>query len=422
MNVMSSITSSPALLHSIIFAQMLYDRVHQGVHSATPIEVEIGSTAVEHLNREISDPKHLVSESNIWAVVALAYSGRVAVLRSGLKYPHQSFLKELQSIHVYCRMEVVFEHVIGLRMMIEKVGGLQNINTPGIAQMISLWVNLCSNLIFTQPPLLHSRTPSGPFDAFLTFTNARAGIIGACRMVQKPIFPFIPHTTSFFQDGELNVSQAEFEAVSSELGNLGNGFWDVWDVRDVRTPSGMFDFFAVIQHTCDFTVVVENYIRGRWTSRTATEIMDQRNYIQHSLMSLKSSSELRVEDITVDEVHYESARLATIIYSFLVIFPIPPVAGPFETLTRLLRRELEEHVLTDGRPERIHIQLWILMMGCIASIGLPCRPWYLSELGVFVKIAKVNSWQSLQAILQTFLWHPGTNNIDGLDIWDEIEA
>jgi hypothetical protein len=138
MNVMSSITASPALLHSIIFAQMLYDRVHQGIHSATPIEVEVGSTAVEHLNREISNPKRVVTESNIWAVVALAYSGRVAVLRSGLQYPHQSFLKELQSIHVYCRMEVVFEHVVGLIKMIEMVGGLQNISTPGIAQMISL--------------------------------------------------------------------------------------------------------------------------------------------------------------------------------------------------------------------------------------------------------------------------------------------
>jgi hypothetical protein len=138
MNVMSSITVSPALLHSILFAQMLHDRVHQGVHSATPIEVEVGANAVEHLNREISESRKAVKESSIWAVVCLAYSGREATLRSGLQYPHQSFLKELQSIHIYCRMEVVVEHVLGLIKMVDMVGGLHNIKTPGIAQMISL--------------------------------------------------------------------------------------------------------------------------------------------------------------------------------------------------------------------------------------------------------------------------------------------
>lgn len=138
MNVMSSITTSPALLNSLIFAQMLYDRVHHGAHSATPIEVDIGATAVEHLNLEISHPGSVVNESSIWAVVCLAYSGREAVLRSGLQYPHQSFLKELQSIHVYCRMEIVLEHVLGLIKMIEVAGGLQNIRTHGMAQMISL--------------------------------------------------------------------------------------------------------------------------------------------------------------------------------------------------------------------------------------------------------------------------------------------
>lgn len=259
-----------------------------------------------------------------------------------------------------------------------------------------------------------------PFDLILRSSiNFSAGIIGACRTVQKPIFPFIPHTTSFIQDGELNVTSAEFAAVSLDLGKLGTGFWDVWDVR---SSSGMHEFFAVIQDACDFTVVVENYIRGRWMQRTSTEIMDQRNYIQHSLMSLKSYQELKDNRVYVDDLHYESGRLAVIIYSFLVIFPIPPVAGPFETLTRLLRRELERTSLKEGKLARLRIQLWILMMGAIASIGLPCRSWFISEMSLFARMANVNNWQHLQSILQTFLWHSGTNNIDGLDIWDDVEA
>lgn len=204
-----------------------------------------------------------------------------------------------------------------------------------------------------------------------------------------------------------------------DLGKLGTGFWEVWDIR---SSPDMHELFGIIQDACDFTVVVENYIRGRWMQRTSTEIMDQRNYIQHSLMSLKSSAELKEREIYVDDLHYESGRLALIIYSFLVIFPIPPVAGPFETLTRLLRRELGRTNLKEGPVARLNIQLWILIMGAIASIGLPCRPWFVSEISRIAKMANVKSWQHLQSIMQSFLWHPGTNNIDGLDIWSEVEG
>jgi len=137
-NVMSSFTVSPALLHSVLFAQILYDRVQQGVPHATPIELEIGANAVKHLNREISGPKQAVTDSNIWSVVCLAYSGRAAVLQSRLQHPRQTFLKELQSLHIYSRMEVVVEHVLGLIKMVEHLGGLHKIKTPGIAQVISL--------------------------------------------------------------------------------------------------------------------------------------------------------------------------------------------------------------------------------------------------------------------------------------------
>ena len=122
----------------MLFAQILHDRVQQGIYGTTPIEIEIGARAVKHLNREISEPQRAGTESNIWAVVALGYSGRVASLRPGLQYPRQSFLRELQSIHIYCRMEIVAEHVLGLIKMVNLIGGLHKVKTPGMAQVISL--------------------------------------------------------------------------------------------------------------------------------------------------------------------------------------------------------------------------------------------------------------------------------------------
>ena len=135
---MSSVTYHPALLHTMLFAVMVHDRVQQGISRQPPAEIMVGMEAVSHLNREISDPDRALSDSNIWTVLTLAYSGREDRLRSSRDYPRQSFLRELQSIHIYCKMEIVIEHVFGLIKMIELLGGLYKIKTPGIAQVISL--------------------------------------------------------------------------------------------------------------------------------------------------------------------------------------------------------------------------------------------------------------------------------------------
>jgi len=138
MSMMSHITDSPAVLHSMLYAGYLHDLVQRGATQAPPIAFEVGTQAIIHLNHEMSDPRYTISDAHIWSVVILAYSGRIAELRSALSYPRQSFLKDLQSINIYCRMEIVVMHVVGLIKMIELTGGLHKIKIPGMAQVISL--------------------------------------------------------------------------------------------------------------------------------------------------------------------------------------------------------------------------------------------------------------------------------------------
>ena len=114
------------------------------------------------------------------------------------------------------------------------------------------------------------------------------------------------------QDGELTVTPEEHEAAASDLGPLGTGFWEVWDTS---VSAAVHELCGVIREACDFTVVVENYIQGRWMQRTSTEMIDQRNHAQHTLMSLKTSQEWENKGVEVD-LQYESCRLAVIIYSF----------------------------------------------------------------------------------------------------------
>jgi len=139
---------------------------------------------------------------------------------------------------------------------------------------------------------------------------------------------------------------------------------------------------------------------------------------------------LRTEEELIDastgtsedmDPQYESCRLASIIYSFLVVFPVPPVVGPFETLSERLKSSLEagEWTMLDSR--RLKLHLWILVIGAIASIGLPDRPWFLLRIIEVREELHIVQWRDLKALLKTFLWHPRTNDFDGLEIWNAVQ-
>ncbi len=60
-------------------------------------------------------------------------------------------------------------------------------------------------------------------------------------------------------------------------------------------------------------------------------------------------------------------------------------------------------------------------MGAIASIGLPDRPWYLLRVMEVLDEFDMANWKDLKDLLKTFLWHPRTSDLDGLDIWKAVQ-
>jgi hypothetical protein len=172
---------------------------------------------------------------------------------------------------------------------------------------------------------------------------------------------------------------------------------------------------------CDFTVIVENHVQGRWTPRTFTVIIDHRNFVQHSLMSLDTAKELYDKDTNMDEPLYECCRLAAIVYSLLVIFPLPPVLGPFEGLAEQLHMELTRIGVNYDTAPRSKLLLWTLVMGAIASIGCRQRPWFLSQIQTLSAKMDVRDWRQAKEIVESFLWLPSTNDPDGRDLWIEMQ-
>lgn len=230
--------------------------------------------------------------------------------------------------------------------------------------------------------------------------------------------PFIPFTNAYLDGDCLAVTGQERSSTSSTLGALGTSFLNVWKHSADRAT---FQLLQVIQHMCDFTIVLENYVQGRPVSRPPAALTDQRNFTQHALISLLSAQEIENEHAEVCDVQYESCRLACIVYSLLVVFPLPPMVGYFERVTARLQESLLRMkpggIQGDSRRE---LQVWILTMGATISIGLPERTWFLNELATTVQPLRIRDPETFTGVLQGFLWHPKTNSRDGLKLWREL--
>jgi hypothetical protein len=402
-NILSMAARHPVLLYSMMSAAMLFMRVAQKSERNHMLEIQLNAKAVQLLSEQMRDPATAVSEANIWSVVALGYSAYVGELRRG-RCPRQSFLKELQSLHVYGRLVVNKAHLAGLMQLVQMLGGVDKIKTPGMAQVMCLYANP------SHAGLAHCLLTDG----------SSADLFESSRYLRRMLMPFIPHTTLYLDGDRLAVSQTERKWAEETMGTLRGSFPRVWPDSD---DDALLALLEVAQHMADFTILVENYVEGRAIPRPPVVLTDQRNYVQHRLMSLEPREELENRRLRPADLQYEVCRLGCIAYSFLVVFPFPPVVGLFERLSKRMQLSILRMRTDVGNMpvERKMLQTWLLTMGAIVSIGLPERTWFLEELSPLLRGMAISSWAELEELLMGFLWHPKTNGRDGLDVYRSLE-
>lgn len=117
----------------------------QGIRGTTPSSriardmFQSRAEIVQNLNIAIQDPVEACKDINIFAVVALAKNEAFRKEQQGpLKQPNQGPLKRLQLLHLLALSEIDPIHYEGLSRLIELKGGLDNIEIPGLAALISL--------------------------------------------------------------------------------------------------------------------------------------------------------------------------------------------------------------------------------------------------------------------------------------------
>jgi hypothetical protein len=178
---------------------------------------------------------------------------------------------------------------------------------------------------------------------------------------------------------------------------------------------------SVLQDMCDYTLIVVDYCDGRLKPQSLSVLADRRNHVQHSLMSLPADSGSG-EPFQAEDPLYELSRLAAIIYSLLVIFPLPPRTAPFAELALRVKAQFSASNMAESWGRAPELLLWIVFMGAVASVNLPERSWYVSVLDRLTRRKRITTWNDLYDVLQGFLWLGSTSNSDGQALWKEIES
>ncbi|KAI1609879.1 hypothetical protein EDD36DRAFT_453605 [Exophiala viscosa] len=361
------------LFHASLFCQLTRNRVFYASPAESREQVQCYTETVRGVHQKFGDTTMSCEDENILAVYALSYHGDLRRSPPAVA-PSQGPLTTLQLLHIYGgRLETVPVHLQGLAKMLTLRGGLSKIQLPGLAQAISF-----------------------------------GDIVLACQTLAKPMVPYVPMHDDVV--GYLNAASRK----THPLVGLGKGFRVLPEMLNHEEISKLL---VVLKWMIQYTFAVDDHVENRPEAQALRALMDQRNFVQHNLMQLTPDA------FEIEEEHPMSrlARLGTLIYSMLVVFPLPPVAAPFHRLAQDVMAQLALPTVQSRWSEASDLLLWVTVMGAIAAIGSPDRQWYLVTLDRLTRRLNINTWASMKERMKLFLWFEYTNDSDGLKLWREIE-
>ncbi len=164
------------------------------------------------------------------------------------------------------------------------------------------------------------------------------------------------------------------------------------------------DINRVLSMLKSYTVMIDDFCEGRKIV-PANVLIDHRNTTQHALLSLLPRGGSS-----------ECYRLAALIYSLLVTFPLPRVTGTFQRLGELLKMALLQWNNND------QLLVWVLAMGGIGTLGFDQRKWFLERFRQVTTRLGIKSWDEARDSIKRGLWFEATNERDGIDLWLESQS
>jgi hypothetical protein len=224
----------------------------------------------------------------------------------------------------------------------------------------------------------------------------------------KPRLPFVP----IFRDSARGATPRW-----PRLKDLGT---DVSKGPDVFSKSGLpNDLAEILRNMKDYNAVINLYCQGLLQDLELVVIADRRNWIQYSLVSLSSVHEFHEQFLQAHKT-YEACRLGAMIYSMLVIFPLPAANRPFRRLSGMVKAALVKSCMPDSWHPSPDLLLWVLVLGGIAARNAEERVWFINALDRATDMAAVSSWEELKQVMTSVMWMESVCDPGGQTLWNEI--
>jgi hypothetical protein len=116
----------------------------------------------------------------------------------------------------------------------------------------------------------------------------------------------------------------------------------------------------------------------------------------------------------------QACRLASLLFSSMVIFPLPATQGVLVRLAMMLRQVLEQSTMLCVWEMHHHLLVWMLTLGAIGASFTPDRAWYVDQLTREVAMLGIQSWSTLESMCLRFLWWTPVCSEPGEVLWTEM--
>ncbi|KIW63846.1 hypothetical protein PV04_08818 [Phialophora macrospora] len=380
-------------LHSLLFGALSHKRLNLLKGAGTHVDLDLTSLELDMRRCEAESialinkalrKDNVITDAMIVSVLCMAANAWDLTLERFLNEPapppiFDPLLKSLQWLDIYGLLSDHPIHAAGLVQLIKLRGGLHEIRTPGLAATVFFF-----------------------------------GILNASKYLTAPLFPFVP----LVEDGE------QTQTLWSVLGTSPN------ELRDEFVFGGLYDLGLTNEMAVVLVAMqrygnsVQLFVDGAVADLDLARFCDRRNLIQHTLLSLPPQTDLPVSDNP--RPIYEPTRLAMLIYSVTVIFPLPPQVAPIALLIERLRAALR---VTDLRTswssshQLRRLLVWVLFIGGIAARDMPDdRSWFVGVLKrLTAKGNRLKKFDHLKRdVLNRILWLDRSCDAAGRILWTEI--
>lgn len=374
--------STRGILHTALYCQAVrMQAVRPGSIVMSGNELVLCQTeAVHAINDKLTQPSTAIDDESIRIVFSLMWHGAISD-GPPPRSPRQAPMADLQALRLF--MGVIAPdpiHAQGLDNMLALRGGLDKVQMPGLAFLVSF-----GDILKASCNLMRPTWGYGSYAQHVPEAVVGDEWINSVRREDHP------------------------------LASLGIGFpaLDMWLSAEEAAR-----LYAVFADLANYTRATYDFINGFAESRNRAIMADQRNSVQHKLMSLRLSDDEQCASRDV----YDLCWLVGVAYSMIAVFPLSPKAAQFDRLARLIRFRMVSPAVVERWTVAPRMAVWMAVIGALCAIGTLDRDWYIEVLRQECERLNIKQWQDLQSLLLEFLWFPLSSDPDGQELWAELKG